>query len=261
MRPEARQALAGLIRECGKSIVRMPSSCQLYLAARLADFPEERELLSQALRHGIPEQILQHAGTPDYEAKLHDLAHDLAAATGLEPDTAAEAVSAWADALDRPPGYQKPTVPNKVYPDEAKPDPVAEKSLRLVMAAIAGAGGFLGTALGAGLAAAAFVATDAAVDDPRATPVEAGAHGLAAVAILVKMLIAGTAGGLAAAAGWLCGKGDDKPWAGFAAAFGAGFTMALVLLSFRASLVRIAIVAGAVYGAAFTAASRGGHKA
>ncbi|MDB5307944.1 MAG: hypothetical protein JWO38_2146, partial [Gemmataceae bacterium] len=83
----------------------------------------------------------------------------------------------------------------------------------------------------------------------------------AALVLVVKMGIAGVAGGVAAGLGWMWGKkGDNKPWAGFAAAFGAGVMMAVILLSFSSSLVRLVLVAGSVFGATFTTAARGGHR-
>jgi hypothetical protein len=264
MRPEACQALAELIQEYGKSIIRMPSSCQMYMAVKLANYNDELGLLSDSLRRGIPEQILQHAGSDEYEAQLARLGEEFAAARGLDRAIAAETVTAWATALNRPPGYRPAAVPDRLYPDEHKPDPAQDKTVKLLMALIAGAGGFLGTALGAGLAGMAMLITDAAVDDPRTAAQlgEARPPALAAiaVAILLKMGIAGCASGIAASLGWLWGKGDAKPWAGFAAAFGSGFSLALIFLSFSNSLIRMAIIAGAVFGASFTTAARGGFR-
>jgi hypothetical protein len=259
MRPDARESLAGLIDEYGKSIVRTPTSCRLYLAARLAAFPGERDLLAAALGLGIPERILQHAGTDAYEAELAGMARELSDAAGAEPPEAAEAVTAWAEALHRPVGYQKPAVPDRVYPAEG-PDPAEERRVRRLMALIAAAGGFLGTALGAGAVVTVFAITDATVGGPRILrfqPTDAGARVLA---VVVKVLVCGAAGGLAAAAGWAWGKGDERPWAGFAASFGAGLAMALLLLSYVWSAPRLLTVAGSVFGAAFTAASRGGYR-
>ena len=264
MRPEACQALAELIQEYGKSIIRMPSSCQMYMAVKLANYPNELALLSDSLRRGIPEQILQHAGTDEYEAQLARLGEEFASARGIDRAAAAETVTAWANALNRPPGYRPATATDRVYPDEHKPDPATEKTAQFLMALITGAGGFLGTALGAGLAGLAMLITDVAVADPRAAaqmgearPV---AHAAIAVAILIKMGIAGCASGVAASLGWLWGKGDAKPWAGFAAAFGSGFSLALIFLSFSNSLIRMAIIAGSVFGASFTTAARGGFR-
>jgi len=264
MRPEACQALTDLIQEYGKSIIRMPSSCQMCMAVKLANYSDELALLSDGLRQGIPEKILQHAGTDEYDNQLVRLGEEFAAARGIDPVVAAEAVTAWATALNRPPGYRREAVPDREYPDEHKPDPAKEKTARMLMAIIAGAGGFLGTALGAGLAGLAMLITDVAVDDPK-TAAQMGEarpalQAVIAIAILVKMGIAGCASGVAAFFGWLCGKGDAKPWAGFAASFGAGFSLALIFLSFSGSLIRIGIIAGSVFGASFTTAARGGFR-
>jgi hypothetical protein len=263
MRPEACQALAELIQEYGKSIIRMPSSCQMYMAVKLANYGDELVLLSDSLRRGIPEQILQHAGTDEYEAQLARLGEEFAVSRWIDRVAATETVTAWATALNRPPGY-RPAVLDRVYPEELKPDPAAEKTARILMALITGAGGFLGTALGTGLAGLAMLITDVAVEDPRAASQMGEAHPVAhatiALGILIRMGIAGCASGIAASLGWLWGKGDAKPWAGFAAAFGTGFSLALIFLSFSNSLIRLAIIVGSVFGASFTTASRGGFR-
>jgi hypothetical protein len=265
MRSEACQALTALIQEYGKSIIKMPSSCQMYMTAKLGSYPDELALLSDSLRRGIPEQILQHAGTDEYETQLERLGDEFAAARGIEREVAAETVTAWATALNRPPGYRRAAAaPDRVYPEEHKPDPSQEKAARILMALIAGAGGFLGAALGAGLANMVFLITDVAVDDPRAAaqmgedrPV---GHTVIAIAIVLKMGIAGCMSGVMAILGWLWGKGDAKPWAGFGAAFGAGFGLSLIFLSFSNSLIRMVIIAGSVFGASYTAAVRGGFR-
>jgi hypothetical protein len=264
MRPEASQALAELIQEYGKSIIRMPSSCQMYMAVKLANYSDELVLLSDSLRRGIPEKILQHAGTDEYDAHLARLGEEFAAARGIDRTVAAETVTAWATALNRPPGYRPAAMPDRLYPEEHKPDPAEEKTARMLMALITGAGGFLGTALGAGLAGLAMLITDVAVDDPR-TAAQMGEarpamHAVILVAILLKMGIAGCASGVTAILGWLWGKGDSKPWAGFAAAFGSGFSLALIFLSFSNSLIRMGIIAVSVFGASFTTAARGGFR-
>src|SRR5262245_29661433 len=166
MRPEAQKALAALIHEHGKAIVRMPSSCQMFMSLRLAPFPEERELLIQALRLGIPDRILAEAGTPDYEVKLAALAGDLAVATGVAPGEAQAAVLPWTEALDRHLDYKKQPEEDRLYPpEEAPPDPGKEQAVQVVMSLIAAAGGFLGTALGSGAVLIVLLITDAAVGD------------------------------------------------------------------------------------------------
>jgi len=81
-----------------------------------------------------------------------------------------------------------------------------------------------------------------------------------ALILAVQMGITGVLSGFTAFFGWLMGGGDDRPWAGFSAAFGSGFAMALILLSWISSLIMMVIIAACVFGASFTASSRGGHK-
>jgi hypothetical protein len=259
LRPEAQQALTDLIQEYGKSIVRMPSSCQMYMTVKLAEFPEEKDLFIKALRHGVPEQILATAGTADYQLKLVEMGRDLAKGCGIDSEEAAAVVTSWASALNRPIGYQRPALPTAGDPQDEKPDPATEKKVRLVMALIAGAGGFLGTAIGSGAAMVALVLTDEALDDGSGPPARVE-PALRWLLIAVKVAIAGVAGGIGGFAGWLFGRGDQKPWAGFVAAFGAGFTLGAIFLSFSGSIVRVIGVAVGVFGASFTAAARGGYK-
>jgi len=267
MRPEARQALAQFIHEYGESIIKMTSSCQMFMSVKLAEYPGEKDLLIDALRRGIPERILQHAGSDDYTTRLASMSHEFAKVREIDPEVAGEVVTAWAEVLNRPVGYKKGAVPDRVYREQAPPDPKQEQQIKLVMALIAGAGGFLGTAIGAGLAGATMLVTEVAVGDTRGSSVKyaAGAHGTAltvvALAIAIKMGIAGVAGGFAAVGGWLMGSGDQRPWAGFAAAFGTGFSLAMIFLSYSSSLIRIVGIAVAVFGATFTIAARGGLKA
>jgi hypothetical protein len=246
LNPEASKALANLIQKYGESIIKMPSSCLIYMSAKLADYPDEKDLLADALRRGIPEQILQHAGDDDYESKLASMSQMLAKAARIDPEWAADVVTAWAEALNRPVGFQKKQIVDRVYPDAPRPESLGEKA---IMTLIVGFGGFLGTAIGAGLACSIILGTEVAVN-------------FAAWAIGFKMLIAGLAGGIAAVLGWLMGGRSKSPWAGFAAAFGSGFTMAMILLSFtlRSPLFRIGIIAVSVFGATFVAAARGGHR-
>jgi F0F1-type ATP synthase membrane subunit c/vacuolar-type H+-ATPase subunit K len=266
MRPEARQALSDLIDQYGKSIIQMPSSCQLFLASKLSAYPEEKNLLSTALSRGIPDQILQHAGTAGYEQKLEFLARDLATATGIGAQDASEAVTTWAQALNRPVGYQRTVRPDRVYPEDLNPPPKSDGAIKLIMTSIAAAGGCLGSALGAGLVMGAMLFTDFAVKESwgeEATQHLSGAKpqmSVILVGLAIKMGLAGIAGGIAAAFGWFCGRGDQRPWAGFGAAFVTGFTTAAVCMRFTLSIGSLVVVAGAVFGATFTIASRGGYK-
>ena len=266
MRPEASQALSDLIDQYGSSIIQMPSSCQLFLASKLAAYPEEKSVLSQALSRGVPGQILEHAGKAGYEQKLEGLARDLSTATGIDSKEASEAVTAWAHALNRPVGYERKVRPDRVYPEDLNPRPKSDAALKLVMTLIAAAGGFLGSAIGAGTLMGVMLFTDVVVDDAwgaEATQHLGGAKppiGVMVLALAIKMAIAGVAGGIAAAFGWYCGRGDDKPWAGFGAAFVTGFTVAAICMRFSMSIGSLVVVAGAVFGATFTAAARGGYK-
>jgi hypothetical protein len=240
----------------------------MYMAAKLARYPDELALLTESLRRGIPEQILQHAGTDEYEAELARLGAEFAKARGIDRSVAAETVTAWVIALNRPVGYQPAPVPDRVYPDSF--DPSREKTAKILMTLIVGLGGFLGCALGTLFMIGVnvyLVGVDVELFDKKVTErINIGENITSRAAItaviLVRMGIAGSLGGVVAVLGWLWGRGDTKPWAGFAAAFGSGFGMSALTLSyFRfAVLFRLAIVAVSVFGATFTTAARGGIR-
>src|SRR5580704_4728576 len=126
IRPNACRALADIIRENGKSIIKMPSSGQLYISSRLAKYPEERDLFKEALRLGIPGRILEHARSDEYETKLAEMSQEIVESKGVDPETAEDVVTAWAEALNRPVGDPKKAAPDRVYQDEPSPFPQKE---------------------------------------------------------------------------------------------------------------------------------------
>ena len=260
LRPEAFDALTGMLVSCGKTVFRMPSSCEMYLRQYLEEFPDERNLLSEALRRGIPDQIMQNARRDDYREFLATAATKLAREAGMAQPAAKWAVDAWAAALNRPPGYKPPPPADKE--DEAPPPKgIPEHHLRLIMAGICAVGGFLGGALGNGGGVLILFITDVAVDaefDGKRLGMEDVAI---AIVIGILMLIGGVVSGLASFGGWMFGRGNDKPWAGFGATFGAAFgTACLAFFFLGPGFLTAGLQAVAAFGAAFTTAARGGNR-
>lgn len=261
--PDAYPAFKRMLKACGRTSFRMPTSCELFLRQYLAKFPAELDLLAAALRRGVPERVYQHSGREGYDAFLADQAAALARDAGLAEPQARWAVEAWATALGRPPGFVAPPVVPRVLeppPEHARPG-VSDKTVRRVMAGIAAAGGFLGGLLGNGGGLLVILVSGAAVDAQQAGEGVGAGEVVLIVAVVLMMLAGGVCGGLGAFAGWMFGRGDDRPWAGFAASGGAAFGTGCVLFFFTCPGP---LVAGAIgvsaFGAAFTAASRGGHR-
>jgi hypothetical protein len=259
LHPEAFDALAEMLVSCGKTVFRMPSSCEMYLRHYLEDFPDERNLLSEALRRGIPDQIMQNARNDDYREFLAMAATRLATDAELAHPMARWAVEAWANVLNRPPSYKPPPPAAK---DAEKPEvKISELHLRLIMAGICALGGFLGGALGNGGGLLILFVTDVAVEaefnDKRMGMEEVAL----AIVIAIVMLIGGVTSAIASFGGWMFGRGNDKPWNGFGAAFGAAFgTACLVFFFFGPGFLTACLQAFAAFGASFTAATRGGHR-
>lgn len=260
--PDAYPAFKRMLRACGKTSFRMPSSCELFLRQYLAHFPAERDLLIAALRRGVPDKVAAHSGRDGYDAFLGDLAAGLARDASLDGPPAKWAVEAWATGLGRPPGYVAPPVTPRVVeppPDHDRPA-VADTTVRRVMAGIAAAGGFLGGLLGNGGPLLVLLLTDVAVDASYSG--KAVGMGEAALFVIVALLMfgGGVCGGVGAFAGWTLGRGDERPWSGFAAACGAAFGTGCLLFFCVGPGLSCAVAMGcSAFGAAFTAASRGGH--
>jgi hypothetical protein len=260
--PDAYPALKRMLKACGKTAFRMPTSCELFLRQYLAHFPAERDLLIAALRRGVPDKVAAHTGRDGYDAFLGDLAAGLARDGGLDGPQAKWTVEAWATGLGRPPGYVAPPVKARVVeppPDHDQPG-AADTTVRRVMAGIAAAGGFLGGLLGNGGPLLVLLLTDVAVDARyNGEAVEAGEVALF-VLVAVAMIGGGVCGAAGAFGGWMFGRGDERPWGGFAAACGAAFgTGCLLFFCVGPGLITAVAMGCSAFGAAFTAASRGGH--
>lgn len=261
--PDAYPALKRMLKACGKTAFRMPSSCELFVRQYLAHFPAERDLLVAALRRGVPEKVAAHSGRDGYDAFLGGLAADLARDTGLDGPRAKWAVEAWATGIGRPPGYAAPPVtPRVVEPPPGFDKPrVADRTVRRVMAGVAAAGGFLGGLLGNGGGLLVLLVTDVAVDASFSG--ESVGMGEVALFLVVAflMVVGGVCGAAGAFAGWMYGRGDERPWGGFAAACGAAFgTGCLLFFCVGPGLITALAMGCSAFGAAFTAASRGGHR-
>lgn len=251
---DAWPALAAMIAESGPTVFHTPTSCDFLMKQHLAAFPRERELLSLALHRGVPATIAKDDQPGPVAPLLARLADQLAAATDTPPDEATWAVHAWASAVGRPPySVVGATRPKPQPPADAVV--VAATTERAVMSGIAGLGGALGGLLGNGAVQMALHAVFAVKSS--------GQNDARTISVLVLTMAAGaTLGGIGGAAGWWLGRGDERPWAGFAAACGAAFGTGCLAMMLRDPNLATATAMGlAALGATYTCASRGGLKA
>ncbi|OWK34494.1 hypothetical protein [Fimbriiglobus ruber] len=167
------------------------------------------------------------------------------------------AVEAWAHAIGRPPGYRPKA--RRIDPKPAG-QPARHRALRWVMGLIAAAGGGLGGFLGAGAFFMVMFLAGIAVDAGFGIK-HKGSKDLALFIFLtVIMLAGGIVAAPAAFLGWMMGRGDEKPWSGFAAAFGsAAGTAAISYYVFGPTIISIVGIAMSTFGATYRTASRGGN--
>jgi hypothetical protein len=253
-------AFKKMVRTCGKTVFRMPSSCEMYLRQHLARFPAERDLLLASLRQDVPNCVMEHDGRDGYDEFLTATIQSFCASGEYDPAEAKWAVEAWATALGRPPGYQAPPpVARAIAPP---PQAISEAAVGWIMKLIVAAGGFLGGLLGNGAAILFFLVAGVAVDSHYSHDATVGQTQVAiAILMIVSMLMGGVLCGLGALAGWSMGKGDERPWSGFAAACGAAFSTGCFLFFVRGPGLSAAIgMAVATWGATFATASRGGRR-
>lgn len=242
-----------VVAQAGATVYRMPTSCDFLLKRHLAAFPRERELLSLALHRGVPEAAAKRG------ADHAQLAGDLAAAAGTPADEALWAVNAWAATVGPSP-LAAPKVKAKQMSDAVVVGATAERG---IMTAIAAVGGLLGGGVGNGSLLLLMSLFDGGSVQYRVT--RDGVTGPAmdgglSILIALSMGTGALLGAAGAALGWWMGRGNERPWAGFAAAWGAGMgTGSLFLFITGPGPITAAIIGVATFGATYTAAARGGR--
>lgn len=270
MRAEARELFVEMVRDCGPGIVRMESSCEMYLNQYLANHPDERQLLSTSLVFGAPEAILEYAAESGYADHLDTLTARFARRAELDPDAARWAIESWAEALGRPAGgeYGPPVELAKVYPDEQKAGGAFTHG---AMCGIVAAGGFVGGFLAMCLVPVLLWATDPELlfmNDFAAHQEGYGGKAAAekreqAVFLFFAAVAVGSGllGAGAAVGAWLFAGGDHNPWATFSVACGTAFVMVfistfvpLIILPFKPVTYFLS-----VFAATYKSAARGGE--
>lgn len=254
--PGARAAFLRMIHECGPTVFRMPTSCEMFLRQHLGGYDAERAALAEALRKGVPEKIAGEAGSPGFPQVVDGLKSKLTGSGGLTAAQAAWAVDAWKDALVRPVNAAPPPV---VRESRAAAPALSDQGLRRAMMGIAVAGGGLGGFLGCGAVHLFYMWLFVSSNTHKAGQTEA-MLGLG-LFHLVFMLGGGICGALGSWLGWHLGRGNDKPWASFSAGFGSAFGTGTVATFVGCCMLFSPIfVLFASFGAVYTTAARGGHN-
>lgn len=241
----------------------MTVSCEMYLRQYLSDFETERLALVEGLRRQVPDKIAEHPGGEGYEEYLLELANKYSQAVGISREEAWWVVTAWATAIGKPVGMAAPLpVAAPIEPPQPQRGiQTIDPNVRLAMTAIAGLGGFLGSAIGSTITLAVLIYAFSAVDYEFAQSEEEKPKAMelasAAMALFVRGAINGIFGGIGGSLGWWLGRGDQSPWSGFGAAFLAAFVTSVV----TGGCVGCCYIAPGVaaFGAAYTAAARGGY--
>lgn len=262
MHDRAQELFVRMIRDCGDDIIRMQASFMMYMNQYLADFPEEKQLLVDAFKVGIPEKIVQHAGEPEYGAYLRNLGPRFAEAARRSQDEAAWAVATWALALGRTEDYIVPERRSRVYPEDVavQESPETKFVTQTMMASIVAIGGGLGGLI----AALLFTLLLPELTDAMIYGTSAGKSSLAGVLLVLIMGFAtAVVAAAAAVGGWLVGRGSELPWGGFSIAMGTAFTMYFIILAlpipFLPILVKPALYFGSIFATVYKYAARGGN--
>lgn len=269
-REKAERLFFELIRDCGTDLVRMPSSCRVYLTRYLANYPDEADLLMGAINRGIPTRMLQHEAKRGYSDFLDDEIRRFARAEKVDWADAKWAVDNWAKAVGRPRGFKH--VAPVIAPEELYPDPEQDKKyenfVKAAMIFIVGAGGFFGTFMAIVLIPIFMWALEGSL--------VAMTGGLAggmmeesddAAIFLVAFIAAGGFGLVGAAAAivaWIFAGGDEEPWATASVASGAAFTTVFICLGITMMccippLFLPFVHIGCVFIATYKSAARGGN--
>lgn len=269
-REKAERRFFELIRDCGTDLVRMPSSCRVYLARYLANYPDEADLLMGVINRGIPTRLLQHEAKRGYTEFLDEEIRQFAKSDQVAWADAKWAVDCWAKAVGRPRGYKPAKItiaPEELYPDPER-DQKYENFVKAAMIFIVGAGGFFGTFMAVVLIPIFMWALEGSL--------VAMTGGLAggmmeetddAAIFLVAFIAAGGFGLVGAAAAivaWIFAGGDEEPWATASVASGAAFTTVFICLGITMMccippLFLPFVHIGCVFIATYKSAARGGN--
>jgi hypothetical protein len=210
----------------------------------------------------VPKRIANQDARIGYDDFLSQLADKFAAAAHTDREAATWAVGAWAFALGKPAGYRPvATAENAGRVYEEPPPPRQEHMVQVLMATIVTLGGFLGGGLGGLMLPLVVMAADVAADyHTKGGPMSRTVTNTAvtSIAVLVAVAAVGASSGVGALAGWLLGRGSERPWASFGTAFATALGTNMVVLFCMGPLLGAPIQFGFVFAATYRSAARGG---
>lgn len=269
-RAKAEALFFELMRDCGPDIVRMPSSCKIYLTRYLANHPEEADLLMAVVQRGIPQRLLQHEAKRGYSEFLDEEIRRFAKAEKVEWIDAKWAVECWAEGIGRPRGFK--AAETTLAPEELFPDPQEHQRydnfVKAAMIFIVGFGGFFGT-----FAAVALIPIFMWALEGSLVALSGGLGGAIMdqdndLAIFLVAFIAaggfGLVGAAAAIVAWIFAGGEEEPWATASVASGTAFTTVFIcfgitMLCCIPPLFLPFVHIACVFLATYKSAARGGH--
>ncbi len=266
-RSKARQLFFELIKDCGVDVIRMPSSCRIYLNRYLANYPAEADLLVAVLQAGVPTRLVAYEQI-GYTEFLKGQTEDFATAANVPLDDARWAVDTWADSLGRPRGFQY--VAPQYDPADLYPDPEAatqhDHFVKAAMLFIVGLGGFFGTFMAVALVPVIMWSFDFRIALVAEQFAERDADGEWTMFLVAFIAAAGfgIVGAAAAVTGWLFAGGEEQPWSTAAVASGTAFSSVFFCLfaMFTCCVPPLAFPIMhfvAVFGATYKSAARGGN--
>ncbi len=270
-RKKAEKLFFEMIKDCGTDIIRMPSSCQVYLSRYLANFPEEADLLMGVLRNEMPTRLLQHESKAGYTDFLNDEIKRYARKSKVGLQDARWAADCWAEAIGRPRGYRPSMVTittEDLYPDTEEKQKY-ENFVKAAMIFIVGGGGFFGTFVAISIIPIFMWALDGSI---MALTAGQGGGGMLdqdndLAIFLVAFIVAAGFGLVSAAAAivaWIFAGGEEEPWATASVASGAGFTTVFICLGITMMccippIFLPFVQIGCVFVATYKSAARGGN--
>jgi len=272
MNYEARDKLKKFIATYGAAVCNTPRSCEMFLLTQLADYPDERKVLIEALRQGAVAKLIAKEGGRSWDSLSGELVEQLRSAGGLSDDEASFAINSWGMALGKHP--DSVSIRNEPAPPPPPDlDPTMQADARTKLTAflpIVAGGGALGSAIGAGaiglvllLFVSVFSDMEAKLAKSKTKSGSVQSAELGAVAyILVSTAICFAGGGVGSALGWVIGKGTTNPWGGAKACFWSGLIASAIAarVCFLVPATAAIPAALATFGAALSSAHGLGRR-
>src|SRR5262249_39761190 len=147
----ARKKLFHIVKTYGRTVCNTPRTCEIFLHQHCEAFPDERQLLVEALRHGTVTDLLDLQAGPAWAVVSEPLVNDLAGRASISPLDARWTVDSWALALGKHPDTAPPPPPPPGL-EEPEEEPAANDvaSSKLWPPIIVGIGGGIGAVIATG---------------------------------------------------------------------------------------------------------------